>query len=76
MSGTKVAYSAEGVVFLSPLFLPEGTGKAPGVLVAHGHSFTNPEADSWGMAGFAYQADSDRRAWALMREHFVETGLL
>ena len=41
-----------------------------------GHSFTNPEADNWGMPGFAYQADSDRRSWALMREHFAEAGLL
>ena len=41
-----------------------------------GHSFTNPEADTWGMPGFAYQADSDRRSWALMRDHFHEAGLL
>jgi len=41
-----------------------------------GHSFTNPEADSWGMPGFAYQADSDRRSWAAMRDHFAEAGLL
>ena len=41
-----------------------------------GHSFTNPEADTWGMPGFAYQADSDRRSWALMRNHFHEAGLL
>jgi len=41
-----------------------------------GHSFTNPEADTWGMPGFAYQGDSDRRSWALMRDLFAEIGLL
>jgi dienelactone hydrolase len=41
-----------------------------------GHSFTNPEADSWGMPGFSYQADSDRRSWAAMKDLFVEAGLI
>ncbi len=41
-----------------------------------GHSFTNPEADTWGMPGFAYQADSDRRSWASLRDLFAETGLV
>jgi dienelactone hydrolase len=38
-----------------------------------GHSFTNPEADSWGMPGFAYNAQSDRRAWNAMLDLFAET---
>lgn len=38
-----------------------------------GHSFTNPEADAWGMPGFAYNADSDRRSWAAMLDLFGET---
>jgi dienelactone hydrolase len=37
-----------------------------------GHSFTNPEADSWGVPGFAYQPDSDRRSWAAMRDFLTE----
>lgn len=37
------------------------------------HSFTNPEADGWGMPGFSYHADSDRRAWQAMRDLFAET---
>jgi dienelactone hydrolase len=41
-----------------------------------GHSFTNPEADSWGMPGFSYQADSDRRSWAAMKDLFAEAGLI
>lgn len=41
-----------------------------------GHSFTNPEADSWGMPGFAYQADSDRRSWVGLKALFDEAGLL
>ena len=41
-----------------------------------GHSFTNPEADSWGMPGFAYQLDSDRRSWRAMQDLFGEAGLL
>jgi dienelactone hydrolase len=41
-----------------------------------GHSFTNPEADGWGLPGFAYQADSDRRSWTALSDLFAETGLL
>lgn len=41
-----------------------------------GHSFTNPEADGWGMPGFAYSADADRRAWAATRDLFAEVGLI
>jgi len=41
-----------------------------------GHSFTNPEADGWGMPGFKYQADSDRRAWASTVDLLGEAGLL
>jgi dienelactone hydrolase len=40
---------------------------------ATGHSFTNPAADSWGMPGFAYNAQSDRRAWNAMLDLFAET---
>ena len=40
---------------------------------ATGHSFTNPAADSWGMPGFAYNAQSDRRAWNAMLALFAET---
>jgi dienelactone hydrolase len=38
-----------------------------------GHSFTNPEADRWSMPGFAYNAQSDRRAWTAMLDLFAET---
>jgi len=41
-----------------------------------GHSFTNPEADGWGMPGFAYSAESDRRSWASTADLFGEVGLL
>jgi dienelactone hydrolase len=41
-----------------------------------GHSFTNPEADGWGMPGFAYHHDSDRRSWTAMSDLFVEAGLI
>jgi dienelactone hydrolase len=37
-----------------------------------GHSFTNPEIDSWGFAGFAYDEAADRRSWAAMRQLFDE----
>jgi dienelactone hydrolase len=40
------------------------------------HSFTNPEADGWGMPGFAYAADADRRSWAATQDLFVELGLI
>ena len=38
-----------------------------------GHSFTNPEADGWGMPGFAYHAENDRRSWQAMKDLFAET---
>jgi len=41
-----------------------------------GHSFTNPEIDAYGLPGFSYQADSDRRSWATMKDLFGELGLL
>jgi dienelactone hydrolase len=41
-----------------------------------GHSFTNPEIDAYGLPGFSYQADSDRRSWAAMKDLFGEIGLL
>lgn len=31
-----------------------------------GHSFSNPDIEAWGFAGFAYDAAADRRAWAAM----------
>jgi dienelactone hydrolase len=37
------------------------------------HSFTNPEADTWGMPGFAYDAGADRRSWSAMLDLFAET---
>ena len=37
-----------------------------------GHSFTNPEADSWGMPGFSYSASADARSWKAMMELFDE----
>ncbi|HEY0646546.1 dienelactone hydrolase family protein [Phenylobacterium sp.] len=40
------------------------------------HSFTNPEADGWGMPGFAYSADADRRSWAATQDLFAELGLI
>jgi dienelactone hydrolase len=40
------------------------------------HSFTNREADTWGLPGFAYQPDSDARSWRASRDLFVEAGLL
>jgi len=41
-----------------------------------GHSFTNPEADTWGMPGFAYSAAADRRSWTSTIDLFDEAGLL
>jgi len=35
MTGTKVAYSADGIEFVGTVFTPAGSGPAPGVLVAH-----------------------------------------
>lgn len=40
------------------------------------HSFTNPEADSWGMPGFAYSPDSDARAWRATEDLMREVGLV
>ncbi|HEY9218462.1 MAG TPA: dienelactone hydrolase family protein [Phenylobacterium sp.] len=37
------------------------------------HSFTNPEAETWGMPGFAYNRLSDERAWRAMIDMFDET---
>ncbi len=37
-----------------------------------GHSFTNPDVDAMNMPGFAYDATTDRRAWAAMRDLFDE----
>ena len=38
-----------------------------------GHSFTNPEIDSWGFPGFAYDEKADRRSWAALRALLEET---
>ena len=38
-----------------------------------GHSFTNPQADSWGRNGFFYHEATDRRSWNAMIELFNET---
>lgn len=38
-----------------------------------GHSFTNPEADTWGRKGFFYDETTDRRSWNAMIELFNET---
>ena len=40
------------------------------------HSFTNPEADSWGMPGFAWSENANRRSWAATQDLFQEAGLL
>jgi len=37
-----------------------------------GHSFTNPEIDSWKLPGFAYHQGADRRSWAAMLDLFGE----
>jgi dienelactone hydrolase len=37
-----------------------------------GHSFTNPGVAAFGMAGFEYHAESDRRSWAAMIDLFDE----
>lgn len=36
------------------------------------HSFTNPVADSWGMPGFSYHADADKRSWRALIDLFDE----
>ena len=38
-----------------------------------GHSFTNPDADTYKMPGIAYDAAADRRSWAAMMDLFGET---
>jgi dienelactone hydrolase len=37
-----------------------------------GHSFTNPEIDSWNLPGFFHHPDADRRSWAAMLGLFEE----
>lgn len=37
-----------------------------------GHSFTNPEIDSWNLAGFRYDARAEARSWAAMKRLFDE----
>jgi dienelactone hydrolase len=37
-----------------------------------GHSFTNPDIDVLGIAGFAYDETADRRSWAAMLNLFEE----
>ncbi len=37
-----------------------------------GHSFTNPDVDALGIAGFAYDPPTDKRAWAAMHALFEE----
>lgn len=37
-----------------------------------GHSFTNPEADGWGMPGFAFHAANNARAWRALDDLFEE----
>jgi dienelactone hydrolase len=37
-----------------------------------GHSFTNPDIDALGLAGFAYDETADRRSWAAMLGLFDE----
>jgi len=38
-----------------------------------GHSFTNPAIDAFGIPGFAYDEQADRRSWQAMLELFEET---
>lgn len=38
-----------------------------------GHSFTNPDIDALGLAGFAYDEAADRRSWAAMLNLFEES---
>lgn len=37
------------------------------------HSFTNPKADGFGLAGVRYDARADNRSWAEMTDFFAET---
>ena len=39
MAGTRLAYSAAGIEVIGTLFMPAGSGPAPGVLVAHESSW-------------------------------------
>jgi dienelactone hydrolase len=51
------------------------TAKADWQIISYGgtvHSFTNPEADSVGMAGLAYNKLSDERSWKAMASFFEE----
>lgn len=36
------------------------------------HSFTNPEADRYGIKGIAYNEKADKRSWGAMRQFFDE----
>jgi dienelactone hydrolase len=36
------------------------------------HSFTNPDADKFGIPGLAYNAAADRRSWQAMKDFFGE----
>ena len=38
-----------------------------------GHSFTNPDIDSWNLPGFRYDAAADARSWRTMLDHLNET---
>lgn len=38
-----------------------------------GHTYTNPDVDALGMPGFAYNADADRRSWAMMANLLAES---
>ncbi|HEY1630895.1 MAG TPA: dienelactone hydrolase family protein [Rhizomicrobium sp.] len=38
-----------------------------------GHSFTDKTVDAFGMPGFNYDAETDKRSWAAMRQLFDET---
>jgi dienelactone hydrolase len=36
------------------------------------HSFTNPDADSFGIKGIAYNEKADKRSWQAMRQFLDE----
>lgn len=36
------------------------------------HSFTNPDADKYGIKGVAYNEKADRRSWEAMKIFFKE----
>ena len=49
--------------------------KADWSLVAYGnavHSFTNPDADKFGIPGVAYNEKADKRSWEAMKDFFAE----